>query len=86
VLGAKLMKQQADIAILQVGAECRMTCVGCAEILEQAGLLLVERAFTFDVENMRIKVYSIATGHTLEECEELVKPYHLSGDCNPLNL
>jgi hypothetical protein len=80
------MKQQADIAILQIADETRMTCAGCADILERAGLLLVERAFTFDVENIRIKVYSLAPRHTVEECEEFVKPYHINGTCNPLNL
>jgi hypothetical protein len=44
------MKQQADIAMIQLGDETRMTCVGCADILERAGLLLVERAFTFGYE------------------------------------
>jgi hypothetical protein len=80
------MKQQADIAMIQLGDETRMTCVGCADILERAGLLLVERAFTFGCENIRIKVYSVAPGHSIEECEELAAPYHITGDCNPLNL
>jgi hypothetical protein len=82
----ELMKQQADIAILQLGDETRMTCAGCADILEGAGLLFVERAFTFGVENIRIKVYSVAPGHSIEECEKLVEPYHVIGDCSPLNL
>jgi hypothetical protein len=80
------MKHQADIAILQLADETRMTCAGCADILERAGLLLVERAFTFGVENIRIKVYSLAPGHTVGECEDLVSSYHINGGCNPLNL
>ena len=80
------MKQQADIAILQLGDETRLTCVGCAEILEDAGMLVVERAFKFGIENIRIKVYSLAASYTLDECEELVRPFHIAGDCNPLNL
>jgi hypothetical protein len=69
-----------------MGDETRMTCVGCDDISEGAGLLLVERASTFGVENIRIKVYSVAPGYTIEECEKLVEPYHITGDCNPLNL
>jgi hypothetical protein len=80
------MRQQADIAILQLGEESRMTCAGCADILERDGLLVVERAFVFGTENIKIKVYSLAPGHTIEECEERVAPYHITGDCNPLNL
>ena len=80
------MKQQADIAMIQLGDETRMTCVGCADFLECAGLLLVERAFTFGYENIRIKVFSVAPGHTIEECEKLAAPYHIAGDCTPRNL
>jgi hypothetical protein len=58
------MKQRADIAILSIGDETRLMCVGCADILEGAGMLVVERAFTFGVENIRIKIYSIASGYT----------------------
>ena len=80
------MKLRADIAILQIADENRLTCVGCADILEDAGMLVVERAFKFGVENIRIKVYSLAAGFTLDECDELVRTFHDRGDCNSLNL